>query len=56
MKYIKMENISENYQKNLSWIIFSIICKNNDGSYYSIINDEDNWISIDQKNVPSIKI
>ena len=56
MKYIKMENIDEKFQKNLSWIILSIICKSDDSSYYSIINNDDNWICIDQKNIPTINI
>lgn len=54
MKYIKMDQINENFQKNLSWKILSIICKSDDDSYYSIINNDDDWLCIDQKNIPTI--
>ena len=55
MKYIKLFDISDAAQSNLIWKIHSIICYKKSTGYYSIILDQENWVMISDKIIPSIK-
>ena len=55
MKYIKLFDISDAVQSNLIWKIQSIICYKKSTGYYSIILDQENWVMISDKMIPSIK-
>ena len=54
MQSISFQQIGEGMQSKIAWDIYSLICCNSDGDYYSIINtEEDELVMISDKDVPS---
>ena len=53
MHKIKLFYNTDKLQNNIKWSIYSLICQNEYG-YYSIIQFNDEWIKISDKQIPSI--
>ena len=55
MTKIKFFNIDDKLQNKLLWKIQSMICKDENDNYYSIVHDNHKWLMISDKYIPSIK-
>jgi hypothetical protein len=55
MAKIKLFDVSDNLQDNISWNIHSLICKDSDNSYYSVIKDDTLWYMVSDKSTPAFE-
>lgn len=53
-KRICFKHNSDPVQSNASWVIYSIICKNRDNSFYTIVKMQEQWYLSTNTKIPSI--